>query len=189
MLNISKTRYAFLRFNAPKDNGGGGGGSDTPKPQSLTLEQQLSKARDDLAAKDTQIGTLTSERDQARTDLATRTSERDNLQTQFDSLTTTATETKTKLTTAESTVTDLTNKNAKLTTDLAASAKNVTRLEKLCDLKGISHQEAPADQGDQNTPSSTAEFETRIKAAKTPAERQTISAEYEKALAEGRIRD
>ncbi|MEQ1862734.1 MAG: hypothetical protein ABMA13_22670, partial [Chthoniobacteraceae bacterium] len=133
MLNILRTRFAHaLIFRAPDNGGGSGGGTQNP-PANLTLEQQLSKARDDLAASNKEAERLKPFESQ----VATLTGERDNLQNQFNELTKTASETKAKLATAESALATANTTIGELESAATKSTDNTKRLEALCQVKGI----------------------------------------------------
>lgn len=111
------------------ESGTASGGASSAKPKG-TLEEQLTQARNDLATAQGSVSSLTTERDNLR-------SERDNIQNQFNSLTTTANETKTNLTNAQSRITQLEGELNTTKTTLTSAESNVTRLETLCDVKGI----------------------------------------------------
>jgi chromosome segregation ATPase len=122
-------------FLAP-DQGGGTGGNGQ------TLEQQLSQLRTDLTTAQSSIQSLTRERDQAVSDLTTRTTERDQLQSQFDELTTTANDLRTQLTTVTGERDTARSELSTARNNLTLASANVTRLEKLCGVKGIDQKTA-----------------------------------------------
>lgn len=187
MLNILRSRFGRRLFLLAPD-GNAGGGDNTPAPKSLTLEQQLSKARDDLSAATSQVTTLTAERDTAKSDLGKVTTERDQLRSQFYTLTTASNQLKTDLTAAQSKVTKLTGDLASTKAQLTTADANLTRLEALCGVKGIDSKSVPAA-----TPESAAEkltyaqWEQKLMAASEGAARKTVRAEFQKAVAEDRI--
>lgn len=174
-----------MLFSNPPDDGKGGGGGGNPTG---TLEERLTAALNTL-------GTLTTERDTARSELATRTSERDSaqsqattLQGQFDALTNSANDLRTQLTTAQADVTRLTAEAATAKNTLTLANANVSRLEKLCGVQGVDPNKAVPTGGTQPQGTLTvADYDARIRGAKTPAEQAAITKEFEKAHAEGRI--
>lgn len=188
MLNIHRTRFApRLFFNAPKD--AGGGTHQTPPPQSLTLEQQLTKARDDLSATQGQVTALTTERDQFRSQVGSLTTERDTLQNQFTALTTEATKAKSDLTAAQGQVTSLTTERDGLKSQLATGQTNISRLESLCGVKGVDPKNVPPalpedSRGEKLT---MKQWEDRRNAASAGPARTAVIAEFEKAVLEDRI--
>lgn len=188
MLNIHRSRFAPRIFrNTPKDSGGGG--TPTPPPTSLTLEQQLTKARDDLAGAQGQVTSLTTDRDQLASQVTALTTERDQIKGQFDSLTITANDTKTKLTATEGQVTSLTTERDGLKTQLSTAGSNISRLESLCGVKGIDPAAVPPtlpedSKGERLT---MKQWEDRRNAAAPGAARSVVIAEFEKAVMEDRI--
>lgn len=125
-------RLAFALFLAPDTGGGTGGGGKT-------LEQQLTSARDDLAAAQSLAAAVparTAERDAAQANAA-------NLQAQFDALTATATKANTDLATANTTVGTLTAERDGLKTTGATKDSRIKNLESLCGVKGINPDAAP----------------------------------------------
>lgn len=110
-------------LSTPTDGGGGGGA----KP---TLEEQLSKARSDLAASKTQVDALTKERDDAKAE-ATRVSG------QFDAATKEATDAKAENTKLKADVSTITADRDAIKTKLTTAETNITRLETLCAVKGV----------------------------------------------------
>jgi chromosome segregation ATPase len=160
------------------------GGSGKPAPKSL--EVQLAEVTASLTEAQATLSALTAERDTAQADLLKATGERDALQAQFDALTATATQTKDDLLASRAAVATLTTERDGLTSDLATSKANITRLEALCGIKGIDSKSAvPPDNNPE--PVSQADFEAQIKSAKTPAERAAIASKFEAAVAQGRI--
>lgn len=124
---LAKSAAKF--FLAPENGGGSGGG--------VTLEEQLSQARADLATAQGSVTALTTERDTARSQITSLTAERDNLQAQFDSLTTTANDLRAQVTSLTGERDTARTELATAKGDLTLATANVTRLEKLCGVKGI----------------------------------------------------
>lgn len=189
MLNIHRTRFAPRIFRNADKGGGTSGGNPTPQPASLTLEQQLTKARDDLAASQGQVTSLTSARDQLQSQVTALTTERDQIKGQFDSLTTTANDTKTKLTAAENQVTSLTTERDGFKSKLDTAQSNIARLESLCGVKGVDPNAVPPNlpedsKGERLT---MKQWEDRRNAAAPGAARSAVIAEFEKAVMEDRI--
>lgn len=167
-------------FLAP-DTGGASGGAAKP-----SLEKQLATAQSDLAAAQASVSSLTSERDKTLGDLQSITAERDSLRSQFDALTAESTKLRSDLTTAQATISTLTVERDTARQQHTVSEGNVSRLEALCNIKGIDSKQAvpPASQPDALSES---DFATRISAAKSPAERAKIASEFEAAVAAGKI--
>lgn len=162
------------KFFAP-DKGGEAGGSKKP----LSIEEQLTAAKAELTTVQGNLATITGERDTLR-------GERDSLQGQFDSATSAATSARAELVTAQGELATARKSITSLTTERDSASANVARLETLCGVKGI-NPSAAAPQSKEPATVSEADFETRIRSAKTPNERAAITAEFEKAVSEGRI--
>lgn len=92
------------------------------------IKAAIDKVTADLTAKETAVTNLTTERDQ--------------LKQQFTAATEEATTAKNDLVTAKATITTLTTEKTDLSAKLNASNENVTRLEKLCKLKGVNPKDA-----------------------------------------------
>jgi hypothetical protein len=140
MLHISRTRFAPRIFRTADKGGSASGGGPAPSP---TIEQQLTQSRDDLAAAQSTLNALTSERDTLASQVASLTTERDQIKSQFETLTVTATETKTKLSAAESAVASLTTERDGFKSKLDTATSHVTRLESLCGVKGVDPAHVP----------------------------------------------
>lgn len=168
-------RFAFgpRIFLAP-DNGGGSGG------QNLTLEQQLSAARNDLQ-------TALDKGKSTETELADLRAERDKLKSQFDELVKTADKASADLKAARDQLVTVTGERDKAQKDFSTASGHVTRLEKLCEVKGQDHNAAPPVI-DPPAIVSLADLNTRIAQAKTPAEVAAITEEARKAHSEHRLR-
>lgn len=132
-LSVIALALAFspLMLNKP-DEGSGGGNPPT-------LESQLTSARTDLTAAQSQVGTLTSERD------AVRNSE-------------------------------------------ALATANVTRLETLCNIRGIDSKQA-VKVGETSAPaqSTATEWNTKLAAATTPEARNAVLKEFTAACKAGSV--
>lgn len=161
-------------FAADKGEGTGGGGN---KP--LSIEDQLSAARTELATVQGNLSTITGERDTIR-------SERDNLKVQFDELTKTANSHLADLTTVRGELATTQGSITSLTGERDSAFQNVARLEALCGVKGIAKTAAVPNVPDAAA-MSEADFAVRINSAKTPGERAAIVSEFEKAVADKRI--
>jgi hypothetical protein len=75
-------------------------------------------------------------------------------------------------------------------TKLVRAEGNVGRLEKLCSLKGVNPNEVPAAPPEKPANQvSTVEFDQKMRASKDPKVRAQLSADYEKAVKEGRVVD
>lgn len=161
------------KFFTP-DKGGEAGGSKT-----LSIEEQLTSAKTEIATLTSSNATLTKERDDARTETA-------NLKSQFDSATQAARDAQSERDTARNELVIARQQITSISAERDAAKENVSRLETLCGVKGISKDAAVPTEPDAPAVSE-GDFETRLKSAKSPAEKAKITAEYEKAVAEGRI--
>ena len=158
------------------DKGGSTGESGT-KP--LSIEDQLSAAKSELATAQGNLSTITGERDKV-------VIERDNLKSQFDELTKTASAHKTDLDTVRGELATANGTIKTITGERDSAFQNVSRLEALCGVKGISKTAAAPTVPDAPA-MSEADFGARINSAKTPAERAAIVSEFEKAVADKRV--
>jgi chromosome segregation ATPase len=177
-------RLAFMCMHAAPTEGGGGGGSGK------TIEDKLTEAQSALTAEQDRVTSLTSERDTARNDLTTAQAEVTRLTGQFNALTDTATKAAadvTRLTSELSTVTaDRDATKGKLTT----AEGNVSRLEKLCNLNGVDPAQAvPSQSAKPGDKLSIAQWDAKLRAAKTPFEKAEITKAFEKAAAENLLAD
>jgi len=163
-----------MRFAA--DKGGGTGGSES-KP--LSIEDQLTAVRSELSTVQGNLSTLTGERDKLVT-------ERDNLKSQFDELTKTANLANADLAAVRGELATSKLNSTSITGERDAAFQNVARLEALCGVKGISKTAAVPSAPDASA-MSEADFEARIKSAKSPAERAVIVSEFEQAVKDKRI--
>jgi chromosome segregation ATPase len=127
-------RYRFPLFLDPDKGGGSGGG---------TIESRLADAQAKLTERETQITSLTQERDSARTDLSTAKASVTSLTTERDAA-------RNELATAKATVTSLTverdtarSERDSKGVELQTASTNVTRLESLCNVHGIDPKDAP----------------------------------------------
>lgn len=117
------------------------------------------------------------------------TTERDGIKSQFDALTLAANDHKAKLTTAEGQVTALTTERDGVKAQLATASGSITRLEQLCAVKGLDPKSAPPKVEDPQADNLTeAQWEAKLQAASTAAAQKAVMAEFQKAVAEGRIK-
>jgi outer membrane murein-binding lipoprotein Lpp len=129
-------RYSILTgcismlFLSPEGGAGGGGG--TAKP---TIEAQLATANSQMAS-------LTTERDTARTDLLAAQNEVTRLTNQFNAATTKATTAQNEVTRLTGVVSTVTTERDTARTGLVTADANVVRLESLCGVKGINKDAA-----------------------------------------------
>lgn len=168
-------------FDAPTDRNG----APTPPP---TLEAQLSQLRDELTTSQGLVTTLTGERDQARSALTGMTTERDNLQSQYTALNNTATQLRADLTAAQGQISTLTGERDQARGSLTTAQSNITRLEGLCNLRGIDPNAALPPENTPPPASSAADFTKRIAEAKSQEDKDKIMEEYSKAVKEGKLR-
>ncbi len=152
-------------------------------PKKLTLEEQLTSAREDLATAQSSLDAVTRERDTAKSDVTRLTSERDNLQTQFDALTTEANRVKGDLTTAQSTIVTLTSERDNHKTASETKDKRIANLESLCGVKGVNPQAAPPAVDNPTGEVSEAQWQARYDAATTPEAKRAVVKEMEAAAA------
>lgn len=139
-----------------------------------TLEEQLTQARADLAAAQGQVSSITAERDTATSRVTAVTAERDTLQGQFDSLTTSANELRTQLSTAQGQVTSLTVERDGLNAQLTSANTNVSRLEKLCGVKGVDPKSSVPAIDEPAAEVGEAQWIERYNSAKTPQDRAKV---------------
>jgi len=140
----------MLLLNAEK--GGGSGGGTATKPKTLAeATTALDKANADLATANASITTITEERDQARADVG-------RLQGQFDAATAAANEAnqqrdqaRAELQTAQTAIQGLTTERDTARADLGKANTSISRLEKLCGIKGIDPNAAAPNIGDEAT--------------------------------------
>jgi len=138
-LTLSILTRSQMFFQAPKE---GGGASDKKKP--LSMEEQLESVKAAMASMTSERDALVSERDGL-------ISERDTVKGQFDALSAEATTLRTDLTSARESITALTTERDTANGSLSIATENVSRLEKLCGVKGIDPKNAiaPGEQGEQ----------------------------------------
>lgn len=160
-----------------KDGGGGGGGTIEDRLKAVTED------RDALKEKLTGLDALTKERDELKAD-------RDRLQELFDSLTKTATSAQDELKQTKDKLTTVTGERDTALRERDTANTNVGRLEKLCDLKGVDRTAAVpvAGGGSPQQQLSVDDFNTRLGAAKTPAEQTAVLNEFANAAREGKIK-
>jgi chromosome segregation ATPase len=170
-------------FFAPDGPAVAGGAS--PKP--LSLEERLSKATDeltkangDLKTASDSLAAMTKERDDAKSELA-------KVKGQFDELGKTADTLKLDLKTANDACEKMKGERDSAQKDLTKANEDRSRLEKLCDVKGVDPKAAVPSAPEPAAKSTVAEWDAKMKAAKSPEARAQICAEFEKAVAEKRI--
>ena len=173
------TKFSTLFFAPDKGSEGGAG-----KP---TLEQQLASALSDLTSANDSLSTMTGERDKALADVTSITSERDNLKSQFDDATSTAAGLRTDLDAANGKITSITSERDQARKDLDSATANISRLEKLCSLKGIDPKAAVTPDTTPDAPKSAAEFQTALSNCKTQAERDKVLSEFSAAAKGGKL--
>lgn len=110
-----------------------GKGDGAPKP----LDQRLADAKATLVDIQTQVDNLTRERDAAQNELTTAKDEVTRLTGQFDSVTTEATNAKADVTRLTSELSSEKGEHTATKGKLTTAESNITRLEKLCNVKGI----------------------------------------------------
>lgn len=140
------TGSIFQLLLAPEGKGGGG--------VVKTIEEQLTDAKANLVTMQTQVTSLTSERDSARTDLQTAQAEVTRLTGQFNSATTAATTAQAEVTRLTSELATMTSARDGLQTQLTSATANVGRLEKLCGLHGVNPNEAVPSESESTTSNS-----------------------------------
>lgn len=181
-LSVIALALAFspLMLNKP-DEGSGGGNPPT-------LESQLTSARTDLTAAQSLVATITSERDTARSQVLSITVERDQLRSQFHALTTSANQLRIDLTAAQSQVGTLTNERDASRNSEALATANVTRLETLCNIRGVDSKQA-VKVGEQPAPaqSTVTEWHTKLAGATTPEARNAVLKEFATASKAGTV--
>lgn len=157
------------------------GPSDPPKK--VTLEEQLTSARSELATAQSSLDAATKDRDTAKSEVTRLTSERDALQTQFDALTTEATKAKTDLVTMTSERD--THQAASEAKDKTITAKDsrIKNLESLCGIKGLNPDAAPPALDEPKAELTTAQWEAKYAAASTTEARKKVVDEMEAAAA------
>lgn len=140
MLRHLRSYRSPLLLTPADDNKGGGGGG-----KNLTIEEQLSSARNDL-----QVALDKAARFEQQ--LKDEQADKGKLQSQFDAATKEATDAKTKLADVEGKLSDANVKIADLEAKNKNFASSVTRLEKLCDVKGVDRNAAvpPLDEKSGN---------------------------------------
>lgn len=117
---------------------GGGSGSTV-----ATIEEQLSSAKADLIKVNTQVDSLTKERDDANKKAG-------DLQAQFDSATKSATDAQAELKTVKGELETAKTTINNLTSERDDQSKNIVRLETLCGVKGVDPKSAvPPQSSDQ----------------------------------------
>lgn len=146
---LSTVPFVLLNLMAP-DTGGATAGSSTatvddpiaPEPEGNTLEEKLTSAKSiigTLFAKVASIVGLTKERDDAK-------AESTRLQQQFDEAKTGWENEKTAHATTKASLTTVTSERDTEKAGRATAETNVSRLESLCQLKGIDPKAAVASQ-------------------------------------------
>lgn len=162
------------------EKGGGSGGGD-PKPLSLedrlaAAEQARDKANNDLNTVNGQISSLTKERDDSRA--------------QFDELTKSAGKLQTDLKSANDQIATLTGERDLAKKDLGTANGDNARLRSLCSVKGIDANQAvpTGNESPADTQSTAAEWDKKLKEAKTPADRAVIMKEFSVAAKAGKIK-
>lgn len=179
MITIAKTRFGRTLFLRSADKGGAPGGSSDNTPKNLSPEQQLVKARDDLATAQNEVARLKPFEAAA----SEWQQKHDQLKSQFDELTKEATKAKADLTTVTGERDQARNDLTTRTTELKSAKENVTRLESLCGIKGIDHTAAP---GSVQEPTGEHVFDQWVKATGAAkmdlfrANREAIYAEAKK---------
>lgn len=173
-------RLAFLCMLAP-DNGGGTGGSGK------TIEEKLTQAQADLGVEQGKVQSLTKERGDAIKERDDAKKEAGDLQKQFDAMEKAANDARAELATANDKVTSLTKERDDANGKIVTKDARIKNLEALCKVKGLNPDQAPQAVDEPQSAGSVADFDARIKAAKTPAEAAKITEEFEKAYSEGRV--
>ncbi len=162
-------------------------GGETNPGGKPTLEQQLATANSELTKATDSLNAITVERDKSAADLVSVTTERDNLKAQFDQATTSAESLRKELADANSKVTSITVERDAAQKSLNSTNENVTRLEKLCSLRGIDPKSAVPPEGEPQNPTSTSEFQAKLASAKSQEDRDQILSEFSKAAREGKV--
>jgi len=161
-------------LHAADKGGESGGGGKT-----LSIEEQLTAARSELSTLQGSLSTITGERDKL-------VIERDGLKSQFDEATKVATSAQTDLATVRGELATAKGNITSITAERDSAFQNVARLETLCGVKGIK-KDAAASSAPELPAMSEADFEARIKSAKSPSERAAICSEFEQAVKDKRI--
>lgn len=181
---MRNTRRGWMIFNeADKGGGTGGGGGEPnpteenePEPVGNTLEEKLTSAKtiiSQLFARAKSIVGLTKERDDAKAESA-------RLQGQFDAATGEATSAKNDLIRVKGELETARTEVTGLTTERDTARGNVTRLEKLCGVKGIDPNQAVAAAIEPVTEGSDAQREEilgRLEKATNALDRNAIANE------------
>lgn len=167
--SMRKTRRGWLMFNQADKGGGSGGGEPTPPPEpdpteeneptpvGNTIEEKLTSAKTiigQLFSRAKALAGLAKERDDAR-------AESTRLQQQFDAVTQEATDAKSELGTTKGELATAQKNVTSLTAERDTAAGNVSRLEKLCGVKGIDPNQVvpPAGAPAENDKDGAALFE------------------------------
>lgn len=129
--------------------------------------------KSDLDTEKTKVTNLTTELEGERSKVTNLTTELGAEKTKVTNLTT-------ELNGEKSKVTDLTTKHG-------TSEKRVGLLEAFCRLSGIDPKDAPAELPEPKAKQTIAQWETRMKAARTPEDRAKVTADFNKAIAAGEI--
>jgi hypothetical protein len=176
---LSCVPFVLLSLRAP-DAGGPGGGGGTPAPTAATPppEPEGNTLEDKLTSAKTHIGNLWKDLVRLTGELATEVKNNLTLAGQFKTLEETAK--KEKADHAETKGLLETEKTAHTQTSglLVTAEKNVTRLETLCDLKGIDkNQIIPPAGAPKDAAGTREEIVSRMEAEKDPRKKNVIANE------------
>jgi hypothetical protein len=171
--------FVLISLLAPDAGGSGGGGgtpapkadSPPPEPEGNTLEDKLAHAKTLIASFFKDAARLTGE-------LAAKTNDHRKLEQQFNDLQTTAQGEKDAHIATKGLLETEKAAHTKTSTELVAAQNNVSRLEKICDLKGIDKNQVipaapPAPTGDQTREA----LVNKLNAEKDPVKRNEIANE------------
>jgi hypothetical protein len=173
----------FMREAEKGGPAGGGASTETPpEPVGSTMEERLASATGFIK--------------QFFTDLAASKAENVRLQGQFDAATSTATGiqatldgVKGELATAQGTIQTLTSEREGFKSQLSQAQGNITRLESLCQLKGIDPSSAvPAVTALAASMTTVEEWNTKIAQAKGNDAQMQVLEDFQKAVAAGTVK-
>jgi hypothetical protein len=177
------------------DKGGGGGGSSKlpeapPAPESgATLENQLSHWKKTCMDFFKQLGGAFKERDD---ELAAHGKTKDALKTEQDAHGKTKDALKAEQEAHNKTVDALSKANttvAGLTIERDNARTDATRLEGLCDLRGIDHKKVVgAAPGAAVAPETAEDWNAKLAAAKTIEDQHQVIRDFQKAVKEGKVK-
>jgi hypothetical protein len=177
---LSVIPFVLVSLLAPDAGGPGGGGgtpapnasTPPPEPEGNTLEDKLGHAKTLIASFFKDTARLTGE-------LAAKTTDHRGLEKQFNDLQTTAQGEKDAHLATKGLLETEKGAHTKTSNELVAAANNVTRLEKLCDLKGIDKDQvippATAPTGEQTREA----LVEKLNAEKDPLKKNVIAKELQ----------